>query len=309
MDTNGPPSHMGPTLPMSGGTPLAPNNQGGIDELSEKQLTPEVLQILMTFLRKNGLSETEEALSKEANNLLVMGDDAAAANFPSSEALMSEFDSLIQFVDSSFDFFQAEFQPYVVSDICAFLYQTAHGELPREFFKRYCKRIPTPYEELVYKLERIQSAHQAQADTYEKSISGENVLSHQSKQLEIPLARTPTIKNIAKDHITIEASDVISKLRSSVESQMGGILGQVSRNEKRHKMYYGVLKDDVSQTIEKKKTRGKELKDNKKSQALAPVPDRIPLPPLSEALREERRKAMRVRFIVFICISLLSVHP
>lgn len=59
-------------------------------------------------------------------------------------------------------------------------------------------------------------------------------------------------------------------------------------------MYYGVLKDDVSQTIEKRKTRGKELKDNKKSQAQAPVPDRIPLPPLSEALREERRKAMRV---------------
>ncbi|EPB66628.1 WD domain, G-beta repeat protein [Ancylostoma ceylanicum] len=74
---------------------------------------------------------------------------------------------------------------------------------------------------------------------------------------------------------------------------MGGVLGQVSKNEKRHKMHYGVLKDDVSQAIEKKKTRGKELKDSKKSQALAPVPDRIPLPPLSEALREERRKAMR----------------
>ncbi|KAJ1363151.1 hypothetical protein KIN20_022943 [Parelaphostrongylus tenuis] len=58
-------------------------------------------------------------------------------------------------------------------------------------------------------------------------------------------------------------------------------------------MYYGVLKDDLSQTIEKRKTRGKELKDSKKSQALAPVPDRIPLPPLSEALREERRKALR----------------
>ncbi|KAK5985650.1 Adaptin region [Trichostrongylus colubriformis] len=300
MDSSGPPSHLGPTMPLSSGTPLAPNTQGGVDELSEKQLTPEVLQILMTFLRKNGLSETEEALSKEANNLLVMGEEASATNFPSSDALLSEFDALVQFVDSSFDFFQAEFSlmlyPVFAHSYIKLLMENSVNNA-REFFKRYCKRIPTPYEELVYKLERIQSAHQAQADTYVQLLMKNTFLVKMSKssikQLEIPLARTPTIKNIVKEHITIEASDVISKLRSSVESQMGGILGQVSKNEKRHKMYYGVLKDDVSQTIEKKKTRGKELKDSKKSQALAPVPDRIPLPPLSEALREERRKAMR----------------
>lgn len=277
------------------------NNQSGIDELSEKQLTPEVLQILMTFLRKNGLSETEEALSKEANNLLIMGDDmSAGANFPNSEALTSEFESLIQFVDSSFDFFQAEFSlmlfPVFAHSYIKLLLETTVSNA-REFFKRYCLRIPRPYEELVYKLERLQTPHQVQADPYVQLLMKNTFLVKMSKssikQLEIPLARTPTIKNIVKEHITLEATDVISKLRSSVESQMGGILGQVSKNEKRHKMYYGVLKDDVSQTIEKRKTRGKELKDNKKSQAQAPVPDRIPLPPLSEALREERRKAMR----------------
>ncbi|KAK6016405.1 WD domain, G-beta repeat protein, partial [Ostertagia ostertagi] len=225
---------------------------------------------------------------------------AVSMFFMFSDALLSEFDSLIQFVDSSFDFFQAEFSlmlyPVFAHSYIKLLMENSVNNA-REFFKRYCKRIPTPYEELVYNLERIQSAHQAQADTYIQLLMKNPFLVKMSKssikQLEIPLARTPTIKNIVKEHITIEASDVISKLRSSVESQMGGILGQVSKNEKRHKMYYGVLKDDVSQTIEKKKTRGKDLKDNKKSQALAPVPDRIPLPPLSEALREERRKAMR----------------
>ncbi|KIH45749.1 hypothetical protein ANCDUO_24206, partial [Ancylostoma duodenale] len=175
--------------------------------------------------------------------------------------------------------------------------QAGIDELTKEFFKRYCKRIPAPYEELVYKLERLQTAQQAQADSYVQLLMKNPFLVKMSKsslkQLEIPLARTPTIKNIVKEHITLEASDVVSKLRSSIECQMGGVLGQVSKNEKRHKMHYGVLKDDVSQAIEKKKTRGKELKDSKKSQALAPVPDRIPLPPLSEALREERRKAMR----------------
>ncbi|VDO38200.1 unnamed protein product [Haemonchus placei] len=277
MDANGPPSHLG-------GTPLGPpsNQSGGMDELSEKQLTPEVLQILMTFLRKNGLS--------------------VSFHDKWTEALLSEFDSLIQFVDSSFDFFQAEFSlmlyPVFAHSYIKLLMENSVNNA-REFFKRYCKRIPTPYEELVYKLERIQSAHQAQADTYVQLLMKNTFLVKMSKssikQLEIPLARTPTIKNI-KVICLIGSFGFISflnLLRSSVESQMGGILGQVSKNEKRHKMYYGVLKDDVSQTIEKKKMRGKELKDNKKSQALAPVPDRIPLPPLSEALREERRKAMR----------------
>ncbi|ETN85566.1 LisH [Necator americanus] len=106
MDSTGPQSHL--VSAMSASAIHTTNIQGGVDELSEKQLTPEVLQILMTFLRKNGLSETEEALSKEANNLLVMSEDVA----------------------------------------------------------RYCKRIPAPYEELVYKLERLGTAQQAHADSY-----------------------------------------------------------------------------------------------------------------------------------------------
>ncbi|VDM56521.1 unnamed protein product [Angiostrongylus costaricensis] len=252
MDTSGPTSQMGSTLTLSGAGTHLGTSQGYLDELSDKQLTPEILQILVAFLRKNGLSETEEALAKEANNLLVMGEDVtASSSLPSSETLLSEFESFVQFVDSSYDFFQAEFSlllfPIFAHSKNGFLVKMSKSSI---------------------------------------------------KQLEIPLARTPMIRNIVKEHITLEASDVISKHRSSIESQMGGILGQVSKNERRHKMYYGVLKDDVSQTIEKRKTRGKEPKDSKKSQAVAPVPDRIPLPPLSEALREERRKAMRKQRIL-----------
>ncbi|KHJ91055.1 WD40 associated region in TFIID subunit [Oesophagostomum dentatum] len=366
MDPNCPPSHMQMGMP----TTPAHNSvtPGSVDELSDKQLTPENLQILMTFLRKNGLSETEEALSKEANNLLVMNEDVSMSSaYPSrllffkcfsrknsflvkmsksslkqleiplartptiknivkehitleASDVVSKLRSSIEcqmggvlgqvsknekrhkviFVDSSFDFFQAEFSlllfPVFAHSYVKLLVESSVNNA-KEFFKRYCKRIPAPYEELVYKLERLQTAQQAQADSYVQLLLKNPFLVKMSKsslkQLEIPLARTPTIKNIVKEHVTLEASDVVSKLRSSIECQMGGVLGQVSKNEKRHKMHYGVLKDDVSQAIEKKKTRGKELKDSKKSQALAPVPDRIPLPPLSEALREERRKAMR----------------
>lgn len=301
MDSSGPASQTGSTIALSGAGSHLGTTQGVADELSDKPLTPEFLQILMTFLRKNGLSETEEALSKEANNLLVMGDDvSASSSFPSSETLLSEFESFIQFVDSSYDFFQAEFSlllfPIFVHSYIKLLVDSSVSNA-REFFKRYCKRIPTPYEELVFKIEQLQSPQQIQGDSYVQLLMKNGFLVKMSKssikQLEIPLARTPMIRNIVKEHITLEASDIISKHKSSVVSQMGGIVGQVSKNEKRHKMYYGVLKDDVSQTIEKRKTRGKEPKDSKKSQAVAPVPDRLPLPPLSEALREERRRAMR----------------
>ncbi|EYC43157.1 hypothetical protein Y032_0501g2593 [Ancylostoma ceylanicum] len=168
MDSSGTASHLTPGMPAS--TAHISSTQAGIDELSEKQLTPEVLQILMTFLRKNGLSETEEALSKEANNLLVMSEDVSVSStFPSSEALLSEFESLVQFVDSSFDFFQAEFSlllfPVFAHSYIKLLIESSVNNA-KEFFKRYCKRIPAPYEELVYKLERLQTAQQAQADSY-----------------------------------------------------------------------------------------------------------------------------------------------
>ncbi|EPB66602.1 WD40 associated region in TFIID subunit, partial [Ancylostoma ceylanicum] len=204
MDSSGTASHLTPGMPAS--TAHISSTQAGIDELSEKQLTPEVLQILMTFLRKNGLSETEEALSKEANNLLF-----EQTQLIFSEALLSEFESLVQFVDSSFDFFQAEFSlllfPVFAHSYIKLLIESSVNNA-KEFFKRYCKRIPAPYEELVYKLERLQTAQQAQADSYVQLLMKNPFLVKMSKsslkQLEIPLARTPTIKNIVKEHITLE---------------------------------------------------------------------------------------------------------
>ncbi|KAJ1363152.1 hypothetical protein KIN20_022944 [Parelaphostrongylus tenuis] len=234
MESSGPPSQVASTLTLSSAG-IHSGTQGSIDELSDKQLTPEVLQILVTFLRKNGLPETEEALSKEANNLLVMGDDvSASSSFPSSETLLSEFESFVQFVDSSYDFFQAEFSlllfPIFVHSYVKLLVDSTVSNA-REFFKRYCKRIPAAYEELIYKIDGLQTPQQAQADPYIQLLMKNGFMVKMSKssikQLEIPLARTPMIKNIVKEHITLEASDVISKHKSSIESQMGGVLGQV----------------------------------------------------------------------------------
>lgn len=42
---------------------------------------------------------------------------------------------------------------------------------------------------------------------------------------------------------------------------MGGILGVTSKSDKRHKMMFSVLKDELMQNIEKRKTKGKDWKD------------------------------------------------
>ncbi|CAI4221642.1 unnamed protein product [Auanema sp. JU1783] len=276
------------------------NNGNGLpDDLSEKPLTPEYLQLIMAYLRKNGLQETEESLSKEASAMLRSGDSNPLA-FPNHDSIVNEFESLLHQVDSSYDFFQAEFSlllfPVFAHCFLKLLYETG-GQNAKDFFNRFRLRVPAPYEEQVDILSRISSTNHANSNTYTQLLQKNSFIVKMSrscmKQLELLLARCPTLKNIIKDHITIEQSDVVSKLKSSVECQMGGILGQVGRNLQRHKMLHGVQRDELMQTIEKRKTRGKDVKDNKKVQATAPVADRIPMPAMSESYREEKRKAIR----------------
>lgn len=59
-------------------------------------------------------------------------------------------------------------------------------------------------------------------------------------------------------------ADETSKNRTTIETQMGGILGVTSKNEKRHKMLFSVVKDELMQSIDRRKTKGKEWKDQSK---------------------------------------------
>lgn len=59
-------------------------------------------------------------------------------------------------------------------------------------------------------------------------------------------------------------------------------------------MYYGVSRDELALalTADKKRLKSKDAKDRKKD-ASAPVPDRIPMPVLPESTLQERRNAYK----------------
>lgn len=61
----------------------------------------------------------------------------------------------------------------------------------------------------------------------------------------------------------------------------------------KHKMYYGVCRDDHISASEKKRPKSKEFKEGRRREANAPSLDRIPLPSLSEPMKQEYRAITR----------------
>ncbi|KAK0426229.1 hypothetical protein QR680_009598 [Steinernema hermaphroditum] len=70
--------------------------------------------------------------------------------------------------------------------------------------------------------------------------------------------------------------------------------GQESKKtEKKYKVYYSLNKEDLSSQLDKKKSKGKDGKESKKKDTNAPGPERVPLPPLTEAMKAEKRQAQK----------------
>ncbi|CAB3410596.1 unnamed protein product [Caenorhabditis bovis] len=277
-----------------------PLNVSTMEDVFSKPMTPEMLQMMMTYLRRHGLSETEESLSREAPGLLKAG-LSASNGLPPDEALSVEFDTFVQHFNSLTDVVQAEFSQ-LLFPVFAHSYFSLIGAgvqaTARSFFERFKCFIPECYAEYVHELSRIDDAISLKASDCFHTLTDNHFVVKMSKactkQLELVTLRLRAVKNIIAKNVLIEQTDVNTKFRSTIEAQMGGILGQTSKNDKRHKMFYGVVKDDLMVQIEKKKMKGKESRDaGKKIQSVAPAADRIPLPPLSEYIREEKRNHQR----------------
>lgn len=271
-----------------------------VEDLANKEVTPEVLQNMLAFLRKNGLSETEEALSREAMTILKTEPGASSGLTP-EDTLLTEFDFLVKHVESCCDVIQAEFAQllYPVFVHCYLRLVEIRSMKAGAFFNKFKNYFPEYYADYLFQLSRVVDPFTLHESFYANTIRTRQYVVKMSKtcikQLELPLVRLTALKNIIKDNITVEQADTTAKVRATVDAQVGGILGQVCRNERRHKMYYGVVKDDLMQSIEKRKMKGKEFRDNnKKNQSnFAPLSDRIPLPALSEQLREDKKSYFR----------------
>ncbi|VDM95162.1 unnamed protein product [Thelazia callipaeda] len=155
------------------------------------------------------------------------------------------------------------------------------------------------YEEQVKSLNHISTHSQAVNHSLVQALTKNQFVVRLSKlaikQLEPFLTRNGTIRNLIRDHLQIEAADnTQSKL--AMEASMGGILGQISKQERRHKMFYGTIKEDFSTQLgfEKKRSKMKERSDKKKD-TNGPTPDRIPLPAANEKRHiKESGKKLRI---------------
>ncbi|CAI2312621.1 unnamed protein product [Caenorhabditis sp. 36 PRJEB53466] len=280
--------------------PMLPNgapHPHTMDDIFSRPLTNEGLQMILGYLKRNGLSETEEQLSREASAILKSEN---SSGLPPEEAISVEFETFVQHANACTDVVQAEFSQllFPIFAHCYISLVEKHVATARIFFNRFKIFIPECFSEFVYQLSLIEDAMTLRASEHVHILRENKFLVRMSKpalkHLEVIQMRVIGVKNIIAKHVTIENSDEVSKNRTTIETQMGGILGMTSKNEKRHKMMFSVVKDDLMLSIERKKVKTKDLKDmGKKMQNYCPQADRIPLPPISEHLREERKNWQR----------------
>uniref|UniRef100_A0A915PII9 LisH domain-containing protein n=1 Tax=Setaria digitata TaxID=48799 RepID=A0A915PII9_9BILA len=271
-------------------------------EIFEQPLTAESLQQILAFLKKNGLTESEEALSREAASVLRISKDGVDGD-TSNDAIMREFSTLLNHIDSSFDNFRAELSA-LIFPIFAHLYiqliAEGHSLQAALFSEKFSRHVPSMHEEQTKSLARISTHSQAANHPLVQALTKNQFVIRMSKsaikQLEPFLTRNSIVRDVMRDHLHIEAIDG-SRTKSATEAGLGGILGQVSKQERRHKMFYGTIKEDFSTQLglEKKRPKIKERSDNKKKDANGPSPDRIPLPAASEKRYiKESGKKMRI---------------
>ncbi|CAI5439170.1 unnamed protein product [Caenorhabditis angaria] len=259
-----------------------------MNEIFQSPVTPEILQMMMGYLRRNGFTETEEQLSREATNLLGgKSEFSSAAGLPPEEAITVEFETFMKHgLNNPSEIVQVEYSQ-ILFPVFAHSYISLverQSRTSRAFFDRFSRVIPECYKDYVYQLSLVEDLITLRACEHVHTLRANKFLVRFSRptslHLDLVMARLVGIKNIIAKHVMIDPTETTAKNTSTIETQMGGILGQIGKHDRRHKI--------------KRKMKGKEWRDaGKKTATMAPTLDRIPLPPISEHLREDRRNHQR----------------
>ncbi|KHN77937.1 Transcription initiation factor TFIID subunit 5 [Toxocara canis] len=272
-------------------------------EVLEQPLNPESLKQILAFFNKNGLTEAEETLKREASAVLRLSKEPLDTTDVNNDAIIREYGALVSHVDASFDNFRAEFSS-LLFPVFAHLYIQlifeGHSSLAGMFAEKYARSVPSMYDEPTCSLLRISTHSQAANHPLVHALTKNQFVVRMSKsaikQLEPFLARNPAIKELIHDHIIIEAVDG-TRTKAAIEASLGGIIGQISKQDRKHKMFYGTVKEDFSSQlgVDKKRPKGKDRSDSKKKDANGPAPDRIPLPALNERRSTVKECSKKVR--------------
>uniref|UniRef100_A0AAF5HZS5 Threonine ammonia-lyase n=1 Tax=Strongyloides stercoralis TaxID=6248 RepID=A0AAF5HZS5_STRER len=275
--------------------------------LDELTLTPENLQSIINLLRKNGLVQTEESLTKEARHLLKnfgTGDDAQDEEIY-LDKVSSEFEGLLDHIQKTPDYLKGDLA-ILIYPMFVYLFidmiMDDKANISVIFFEKYKANVPEWYQEQIYTLSRVKSKIQAQNCELIKILCNSRFTVRVSKQclknIENLMNLFPMLQKIEKEKLKIESYDQGQKHISTLECELGGFLGQSATGEKgdkKYKVLYGTLKEDITDSFasDKKRQKIKEGKDNKKKDNITPAIDRIPLPALTENMKSDRRAAQK----------------
>ncbi|OZC12572.1 WD40 associated region in TFIID subunit [Onchocerca flexuosa] len=179
-------------------------------DIFEQPLTAESLQQILAFFKKNGLTESEETLSREAAVVLRLSKDGVDSDI-SNDAIMREFSTLLTHIDSSFDNFRAELSA-LIFPVFAHLYiqLIAEGRSLQAalFSEKFSRHVPSMYEEQTKLLTRIsthsQAANHALVQALTKNQFVVRISKSAIKQLEPFLTRNSIVRDVMRDHLHIE---------------------------------------------------------------------------------------------------------
>ncbi|RWS13329.1 transcription initiation factor TFIID subunit 5-like protein [Dinothrombium tinctorium] len=319
-------------------------SNGEVKEESEKKGTDkETLLAVIQVCKKFNLKETEEILKKEANltedevkelTSASIDHDVNITNVLSTyksegdpDLYAESFRKLIKFVETSLDVYKHELitiqYPIFVHMYLELVYNN-HEEQASKFMSKFGPLQEDYYQDDIKKLAVVvKREHMKGNEIIDNFRSGHSLFTvrlsrdtynYLKRYLQENANILSVVQNIIQEHLFLDIYEGMTRSKQQVESSVGGVMGEASRQANKARVYYGLLKEpEINITIpdddaddnnpenvgEGEKPKKKKAKKDpllcKKSRndPNAPPNNRIPLPELRDAEKLDKVTAMR----------------
>ena len=282
----------------------------------------QLLQAVLSYLKKKNLQQTEQALRKEAD---IQGDEDSLhvdkmkqvlTTYKSAqhqERALSQFGALCQFVEKSLEMYRGELSLVIYPLFVQIYLELILGNQPklaREFFEKY-KGQQEGREDDLNELTTITTKEALQLNsTFSHFRSNKYVIRMCKDSFNCLLSHLQDnshvlLLNLINLHLYVDVFDGLPKQPSQLALSNSTMMGDGMKSVNQQKMHYGVIHppallnalldpdefDDTggeADTDPKKKKKKEKMilatvKLKDKTESHAPIAGRIPYPPLTEA--------------------------
>ncbi|CAL8141321.1 unnamed protein product [Orchesella dallaii] len=243
------------------------------------------LMVVLSFLKKHNLKDTEESLKKEAHiaetdirGSLPMDSDvhtvlSSYANDENPDEYTDAYNQLKNFIDTSLDAYKYEvgqiLWPVFVHMYLELVYNE-HESQANSFFLRFSKMQETFHETDLISLGSImKKEHLVHSENPFRSLAGGLYSSgkpgsptsglyvvRMSREAQSLLKRflqekrLKLVQNIVQDRIHIEVYDGIPRGKAAIHAVAGHLMGEALKQDNKAKVYYGLLREPDLQNVQ-----------------------------------------------------------